>query len=181
MRKLLIALLLHLSLMSWSQEPAYDGVVVDSRGVVWVGKVTILRPFELFSLKADSVTEIFAAWRVKDLRYYDNVLGLSRRWITFPEKNSVVKFYEVVLGGDILVVRRPHFYNRSLKNHADFSYYFVEYGVLSPLRKFRKLLYHRLRPEVDDWSLNPNTPGDAMQYIQRHNQMLAASRRVDIR
>jgi hypothetical protein len=141
-------------------------VVVDINGKVWVGKFQVVE--DVVVLSKSQGAEVFPAWRTREVRGYDSLRNLNRRWISYTSKRGEPRYYEIVVEGKIRVVRRSHGDTSALD--IDYDYFYIDEGILTPLMKFRDQLYKKIRESNSADLLNPNEPSDAIRYIQRYNQ-----------
>lgn len=166
MKTILVISLLAIPHAACSQAPSYPGAVVDNNGKVWVGKFQVVK--DVVVLSKSQGAEVFPAWRTREVRGYDSLRNLNRRWISHASISGEPRYYEMVVEGKIRVVRRSH--GDTSARDVDYDYFYIDDGVLIPLMKFRDQLYKKIRVSTGDDLLNPNEPSDAIRYIQRYNQ-----------
>jgi len=163
----------------------YEGSVVLRSHEVLTGTVAIDAMHDLVLHKVDTHVNVYPAHKVMWLYFYDSAANINRRYMSWPVAASGARLhsqlYEVVLQGDIMVLRRP----RDMQTTAaiDGYHYFLkrEDGVM-PLYAFKKKVYPLLLQETDglldafrrEYKLNPMEIADAVKLIEYYNQQVRA-------
>lgn len=163
----------------------YEGSVVLRNHQVLTGTVAIDAMHDVVLHKVDSQVNVYPAYKIMWLYFYDPVANINRRYMSWPAATMVARvrsqLYEVVLQGDIMVLRRP----RDMQTTAaiDGYHYFLKRddGVM-PLYSFKKKVYPTLLEETDglldafrkENKLNPMEIADAVKLIEFYNQQVRA-------
>lgn len=122
-------------------------VVLDTRKVL-VGEVALSPSNELILFRYSGNPISLPAYRVESFRYFDEVANINRQFLsTVLERRP--KFYEVVVQGEVKLVRTPRssdFLAASSEVSA-YHYFIVKDNRLEPVRKFRSGIYPALISE----------------------------------
>lgn len=160
----------------------HEGSVVLRNHQVLTGAVAIDVKHDLVLHKVDSQVNVYPAYKVMWLYFYDAPANINRRYMVWPVIRSdlrvPVQLYEVVLQGDIMVLRRPR------DSHATaaidgYRYFVKQDAALVPLAAFKKKVYPGLLEEtcgmLDDFRkenrLDPSQIADAVRLIEFYNKM----------
>jgi hypothetical protein len=86
----------------------YDGVIIDARQEVILSQLMLEPAFDavIYKPTLDTATRIILpAHRVRSFRYFDVHNNINRQFISIRQ-DGVYRFYEVVIFGEVKVVRR---------------------------------------------------------------------------
>jgi hypothetical protein len=173
------------SLFGWAQHEGdwRQGIVVLTDSRVLKGSV-YLAGFETLLLRTDTgkLVEVFRAHEVHQVRYYDSVNNINRKFIAIKDVaqyNQAHKLYEVVLDGTIAIVRRLSIENESMmlmNNPMGYLYFTKADNEITSLSKFRERYFAALIKKcfglnafIESQKLNPNYAADAIRIIQFFN------------
>jgi hypothetical protein len=163
----------------------YEGSVVLRNHQVLTGTVAIDAMHDLVLHKVEAQVNVYPAHKIMWLYYYDSVANINRRYMSWPVAGPVARahsqLYEVVLQGDIMVLRRP----RDTQTTAaidGYHYYLKCQEGLMPLYAFKKKVYPTLQEETNglldafrrENKLNPMEIADAVKLIEFYNQQVRA-------
>ncbi len=166
----------------------YPGAVVGADNEVIVGSLLFQHEHDLVVVRSLLGTDVLPSWQIISFRYYDSAANLNRRFISLRDKeiSERARLYEVVVAGNVLVVRREKYHSGGeVPDRDGFCYYFVRGGRIVSLMRFRTELYPEIRsilarPERE-MRLNPNRPDHAIRYIQLYNQLKSDMRLLAVR
>lgn len=147
----------------------YSGAVVTSDGSVLAGEIFYHPGHDLLIVKRKDNRQVLLANSVKSFRFYDPTDNINRKFLSIDNK-----LYEVVVAGEIPVLRKA---KGILKDHPSdsdgYHYYFFYNSSVEKLSKFRAVLYPAIRFQLaekeKEFNLDPNLPADAIRYIQLFN------------
>jgi hypothetical protein len=163
----------------------FGGSVVLKDGDVQTGYVTVEAKFDLVLLKNDlhGNIQVLPAHKVQSVFFYDSVNNINRRFIAIQLSQASYKpyrLYEVVIQGQVSLLRRQDTGNDTRLPGNDGFYYFVHMkSDFIPLKRFRTKVYPALLlTSLDGFpdyvhrnKLNPNSPSNAVRIIQCYNAM----------
>jgi len=163
--------------LKWSQ-----GVVVMANGEVRQGELDF-QFSEVVLFKAAGEVSVLNAIKLQSFRYYDQEKNINRKFISRVSGKQAI-FYEVVVYGEVAVLRKPKFslfHNRENSDRDGYDYFVSFQNNLSNLKQFRTKVYPTLveykgdiRLTISERHLNPNHQSDAIQIIQIYNKETSA-------
>jgi hypothetical protein len=127
----------------------------------------------------------FPAAEINYINIHDNHVKVPRKFISLSSEErgrAVNKIYEVVLQGELSVIRKPR--GGSLPDFDDvysYEYFVMESSTVTKLADFRKTIYpiieHHYSPKqmmkfLNYENLNPWSPADAIKLIDIYNDRL---------
>jgi hypothetical protein len=132
----------------------FEGSLVRSDNQVQVGNISLTTEHDLIILKQGEQRTVLPAHKLKSLYFYDAGKDVNRRYVSLKINDgvrSVYQLYEVVISGEIDILRRKKESAFSLDQDAlDFNYYIYHDHELLPLRKFKRRIYNTLQLKSDD-------------------------------
>ncbi len=133
--------------MAWGQ-PVIDwnaGSVVLSDQSVMVGDIYHPKGFDLIIYKTGEGQIALNASMVQGFRYYDSAANINRKFVSI-KRSQGNRFYEVVVGGEVSVVRdfKP-FANRANPDEIDsYNYFTFASNSLEPIHQFKRKVFPKL-------------------------------------
>ncbi|MBL0744518.1 hypothetical protein [Chryseolinea lacunae] len=183
MKRLFICLLwLNVQTAAASPPVWHDGAVVLATGEVLTGKLSVEVSHDLILLQHGDGCRVLPAHKVKSFYYYDTEANINRKFVTWQEGSETVKlsrFFEVVLNGDIGVLRRQKESVAHANSDAlDFDYFIVFHDNLISLHKFNQKVYPTLVETSGDKivffitsnKLSTTRSADAIRILEFYNQ-----------
>jgi hypothetical protein len=115
--------------------------------IVLTGRISI-EPVHDLILVDDGVRRmVYPAHTIKALYFYDESLNINRKFISIKDKDVIRhqhQLFEIVLQGEVTVLRRQKARSSYPSDGLDFSY-FVRYGAdMVLLRQFNRKVYPAL-------------------------------------
>ena len=160
----------------------YNGVIVLSNEVVLCGQVAVHANHDIVLYKSGEKVDVYPAHRVLNIFFYDQRAAINRKFISVAQYRQNIeeyKLYEVVLRGELTVLRKEKMYARS--QHNDFAYYIKYKDKILPLKQFRNKIFPSMRSNNDlslfmkREHLNPNLAKDAILLIEFYNELVMGS------
>lgn len=176
------------------KEIAYEGTIVLETNEIVTGLFYFEEKMNLLYKRKQTGLEIFPIYKVKALYFYDARENINRRYIKLANdksrSNLPNQLYEVVLGGELKVLRKRKAYDFPVKvespglNKAEenaYNYhYFIQFNEdLLEICDFSKKVLPHMRSqhprELDlllkeqDW--NVHQASGAIQLIEEYNQL----------
>ena len=183
MKIALLCLLLFYSTASIGQKDLawLDGVLVLTSSEVLTGRLTIepLLGVVLFE-SCTGKREVYSAHQIKSVYYHDAGLNINRRFVSLKESSVDYfhTFYEIVLQGEISVLRRQIMRSKYLSDAADYNYFVWFQEEVSPLRRFKRMVYPKLEQKQSSMAayksrkgLHPGNMVDAIRLIEHYNEL----------
>jgi hypothetical protein len=160
--------------------------MVLSNGEVLTGKFSLEPLHDLVLFREGDERSIFPAHKIQSLNFYDYKANINRRYVSLKETNPFhnrYQLFELVVSGEVSVLRRQKTQGRRLSDALDFTYYTLCRDELLPLRKFNKQIYPLLSaamcPLVEDFvrknRLQPFRPDDSIRIIEFYNRCLKST------
>lgn len=153
-----------------------DGVVVTTDDQVLTGQILYNPSFDLVVFRDHSSRTVVMASKMRSLRYFDASSNINRRFITVQasELSNSAKIFEVVLDGEVAVLRRSKSGSGASPSDCDgYNYFFARNKIIVPLKKFRNKFYPEvkelLRDDAMKLGLNPSDEADAIRLIEIYN------------
>jgi hypothetical protein len=182
----LIAILLTgiINYSGYSQaDEVYEGALVLDTGETLTGNIR-MPSFDLVFIENENVRLALTPQKVQVVRFHDPKHNLNRKMITRVDVEQDFQgksFYEIVVSGEIRVLRKPRAGLRFTDpmRHLDYTY-FTEWGSrLEPMRKFYSSVYRQMQaeigPQLKEFArqnpVDPNKEADAIRIIQFYNKI----------
>lgn len=164
----------------------YEGSVVLATGRVVTGKISLDAFHGIMLLEQDTIRTVYPAHKIRSLYFYDTADNINRRFLSVKDRDLVRaswRFYEVVLQGEINVLRRQKLNGRKLADASDFTYHLQYNDEILGLRAFIKKVYPRLdapfNERLKDFirvnKLSANTLANAIRIIEFYDQIIRAN------
>lgn len=160
----------------------YDGSVVLTSGKVIVGKMVIDPFLDVVLFEENDKRMVLPAHKVRSLYYYDEAYDINRRFISLEERvlpYNDHKLYEIVVHGEVNVLRKQKTRFSNPKDALDFTYYVSYRDEVVLLRKFGKKIYPQLRSsmeKLDDFvsanHLREYDSSNSIEIIEFYNRQL---------
>ena len=150
-------------------------------GSVINGSIHYPKGFGMIFIKNDEEKIVLTAEKVRLFRYYDSISNINRKFVSIKKNDHTTQFYEVVINGEVSVVREMKKYaDRSHPDEIDSYRYFAHYkNLMIPLTHFRNKVYPKLveeqpidiRTYVRGERLDPNEMQSALLIIKEFNRV----------
>jgi hypothetical protein len=148
---------------------------------VLTGRLSVNTEHHTILFQSENKIEVFPAFRVKKVLYYDEANNINRRIISLRREFALGRrheLFEVVVQGELFLLRQTTGMIVKEGDHTITSAYFVMLnGELSSLKKFRNHIYPILcatSPATSDFvqreHLQPNIACDMVKIILFYNQ-----------
>jgi hypothetical protein len=126
-----------------------EGVVVLHDGRVINGTIHYPKGFDLIFIRNNTERIVLTADKIQLFRYYDSAANINRKFVSLKGNRWGLQFYEVVVNGEVSVLRQLRRF--AYKAHPDeidsYDYFtFVNYR-LEPIMRFRNRVYPKLLEE----------------------------------
>jgi len=165
----------------------HNGAIVLRNDKVVVGRVQMEELYDiiLFIPRDSNHVEVYPAFKLKSIRFFDSAAQINRRYVSVQpntSNNEVFQLFEIVVAGQVSVVRRLKAFHAAIPDDAtDFTYYSLHQAELVELKKFATKVYPKLLYPSDNQlnsyarhnRLNPNQLADAIILIKYFNTMCA--------
>lgn len=165
-----------------------DGSLVMHNDEVLVGQMHVEEQYDLVLFQHQSTRMVYPAHLIKAFHFYDKKANVNRRYVSLSEPNrkrTEYHFYEVVVPGEITVLRRKK--ASAFSNHTDaLDYnYFTHYNnLLLPLSKFASTIFPHLVTGADEIveryilenRLKPYRAAGAIRIIEFYNEKCSTGR-----
>lgn len=185
MKKVFLCLLILNTDCLWSQSLRWvDGVVVLKTETVLNGRVSfdVRHDVILFEGNRDHSRSVYPAYQVSSLHYYDDRESINRRFISICDSTAprpYPSFYEIVLQGEVTLLRKQHLRAFRTTDPIDYDYYTWFDEELIPIHKFRRQVYPDLRAsaaaQLDNFILESgafaNNDINAIRIIEYYNDL----------
>ena len=161
----------------------YSGsVVLESREVL-VGEIALEKNHDLILFRKNNHVDVLPAHKIESVQFYDERANINRKFISLQETNlvwKVYRLYEVVVPGDVIVLRKEKALATPKKSNAHDFIYVVRYANENfDLKSFRTKVYPTIGKDgglllsmfMLDNHLNPNKSANAIQIIKYYNQL----------
>ncbi|MEQ8359472.1 MAG: hypothetical protein RH860_08295 [Cytophagales bacterium] len=158
--------------------PSHQGVIVLNDGEVLVGEITNINN-QLLLVVTDSARVVVPAHQLRKAQYFDEINNINRKFLPLSEHGKLM-IYEVVVNGDISIVRIPRDLRSSTAREekpSEFRYYLLVVSELRPFSEFSKSISAYMESRVGNlaksyWRenrLNPHQISDAIQIVRYYN------------
>ncbi len=131
-----------------AQNDWVSGSVVLKTNIVLVGEISKKPIHDLILLKNSEGIHALPAHQVSYYRFYDGEANINRQFLSIKLHDffGSIKFFEIVIQGNIKVLRRYH--KKTTENEVneayDFDYFTFYDNTLVPLGQFQKKVYPKL-------------------------------------
>jgi hypothetical protein len=163
----------------------HEAVVVLNDHEVLVGQVVIQPSFDIVLFKSGSERTYYPVSKISYINMREEGVNVPRKFVTHTERengHSVVSLYEVVLQGEISVLRKPN--GKTLPDFDDafsFNYFTKDDASILKLASFKRKVYPRIERFYSEKglsqylrkeNLDPSSPADAIKLIEMYNERL---------
>jgi hypothetical protein len=172
-----------ISTLMYAQPHWHEGVVVLNDETVIPGVLAL--DHELLLMKEANKISVLPPFKVSLVRYYDEESNINRHYRSMPFGDmALLRFYEVVVYGNISVLRVPQagvLVGNTTDDPKTFEYFTLSDGELKSFKKFRSEVYpgleqshpFQLNEFIHQHHLNPNAVADVIRIIRFCNQVWA--------
>jgi len=162
----------------------YEGSLVLRSEEVFVGSIAIEPEYDLVLLRSHDTVSVYPAHKIYSVQFYNARLNMNKRYISVQEHDIAwkrYKLYEVVVYGDVHVLRKE-------KEHAfsqgsdvdDYIYFTLQHEKLNKLKEFHSKVYPELETNggvllsmfILENDLRPKKPAEAIRIIQYYNKLI---------
>jgi hypothetical protein len=182
--------LIFLMMFTWSKQVVAGpttwttGTVVLNTEQVLNAEIAVAAKHDLVLMKVGDRVEVLPAHRIKAIYYYDPQQKINRKFISLSTSSLARqqwKLYEVVLNGDLPVLRRlKSIASKSESVTDDFEYFVYNHQEMVNLKRFRARVYPELVAAkgsllthyVKSNRLNPNNEASAIRIVEHFNQLV---------
>jgi len=122
----------------------YEGVLILSNNEILRGKFAIEQLHDIILYQDDIVSDVFPAHKVRSLYFYDEKEDINRRFVSVKQNDMSRpwhQIYEIVVAGEVTVMRRKKASEKHLSNASSFTYHIQYQDSLIPFGKFTKQIY----------------------------------------
>lgn len=174
----------------------HDGVLVLKNDKVLVGEVIIEPALNVVLFRSGDQSSYYPSPEINYVIYHDKDADLNRKFMSVATEQAgreINELYEVVLRGEISVIRKPRSANiPALADVGNFDYFVLEdSNQVVKLSQFNKKVFptieasfskQQLREFMHEKKLDPRRITDAIQLIQYYNDwaMVSASAERDM-
>jgi hypothetical protein len=159
----------------------HTGVVVLRSTEILRGELAMHPAQDIVLFRQGEQVSVYPAHKIQSVYYYDVSADINRKFIVIQQSSaafSVHHLFEVVLLGEINVIRRVVSSTADLTDDAKGYHYYLQSGSdLIVLHKFQSKLYPRLLREsgtlsdyIGENNLNPNLPADVIRIVAYYNR-----------
>lgn len=163
-----------------AQEPVWhEGALVLRKKEVLKGELAIER--ELILLRYNGQVNVYPAHKVDAVYFHDTKANINRRFASFGSgRGSQSHLYEIVLQGQVSVLRRPRNGTTGHSEAEDYHYFVRHDERITRLNDFRRKVYPLLLRSagrilsiyISDHHLDPNRRADAIRVIEFYNHVV---------
>lgn len=131
-----------------AQHDWVSGSVVLNTNKVLVGEISKKPIHDLILVKSSEGIRALPAHQVSYYRFYDGDADINRQFLSIKSHDffETAKFFEIVIQGNIKVLRRYH--KKTAEDEVneayDFDYFTLYDNTLVPLGQFKKKVYPKL-------------------------------------
>jgi hypothetical protein len=160
----------------------YEGSIVLASNKVRTGKISIEPLLDVILLQEGELRTVYPAYKILSLYFYDEVANINRRFISMKDHDDIrtrYQFFELVLLGEVSVLRRQKTRSFSASDAFDFTYHVKYKNEFVPLRKFTRKIYPKLTTRSDkrlvDFisknGLKANNDANSIRIIEFYNRL----------
>lgn len=161
----------------------YEGSVVLASNKVLTGKIAIEPVRDIILLQEGDLRTVYPAHKIQSLYFYDEVADINRRFISMKDQDIIrtrYEFFEIVLQGEVIVLRRQKTKAFNLSDALDFTYHVKYKNEFVLLRKFTRKIYPqlvmlhdtRLEDFISENGLKANTDANSIRIIEFYNRLI---------
>lgn len=162
----------------------FEGSLVLTNGEVLVGKISLESEHDLVLFEQRDSRMVYPAHKIKSLYFYDEDHDINRRFISLKEDDEVRsahQLYEIVISGDVSVMRRKKAGTYAVGSEPyDYNYFISCQEGVMPLKKFKRKIYPTLKAKSGDRlagfvtknRLHADLPVNAIRIIEYHNGLV---------
>ncbi len=183
MVRLAIIVFFCLPFSGFAEPTWFNGTIVTKDHKVMNGDVFVHPSFEVIILRLKDSVLVLPAYKIASCHYYNTETGINARIIAITDyslNRPVSKLFEVVVKGNVDVLRRPKFSSIQTHDPRDFDYYTYSNFSIHSLFSFRNSVFpnmlekqrNKLSAYMVANHLNPNNEGDAILLIQFYNKVI---------
>lgn len=161
-----------------------EGSMVLSSGKVLLGKLSFepLQGVILFEEQGADNRNVFTAHQAKSLFFYDDLADINRRYISINRHRNRAdfSFFEIVLQGEVSVLRRQRIKTSTPSDALGFDYFSFYNDTVYPLRNFNRQIYPQLAVSgnellagyIRENGLQARGIENAIRIIERYNHLI---------
>jgi hypothetical protein len=185
MKKIFLCLLLlNFQLLLAQKLEWFEGSVVLPNNEVRVGVICLEAAHDLILFQQGESRTVYPAHELKSLYFYDKPADINRRYMSLRTEDGALvrhQLYEIVVSGDVSVLRRKKFDAFTTDTGADDYAYFALYDYeLTPLNKFNRKIFPRLRSRSNEQlekfistnRLTTNQLANSIRIIEYYNSIV---------
>lgn len=188
--KILLLCLLLINFRLFSQQPAWhEGSVVLKTNDVLAGKISIEPLYHLILFETDDIRTVYPAHRLQAVYFYDKSSNINRRFVSLGDRDPVrqeYRLYEVVLQGEVTLLRKQKIKARYPSDALDFDYFILYEDEIVSLRKFNRRVYPSLQTHVgrnlEEYvvanHLRTTNDVNAIRIIEFYNRLMKADETI---
>lgn len=177
-----IVLLIFCFQRSLAETPSwYEGSLVLKTNQVLKGQIAVETAYDMILFKTDDQLLVYTADKIQSFYFYDGVHNINRKFVSLQKKIDAFTtnyLYEVVVYGEIKILRRLMFPFADADDHKNGYRYFIHANnELTELNKFSHkvfpvLLGHSdtLYKFVEEKRLNPHRRADIIRIVEYYNR-----------
>lgn len=161
----------------------HSGVVVLKNNKTLRGEIAIKYDHDVIFFRVASEMMVFPAHKIKSFYVYDDLEERNRQFVSFQLSFGAAtyhQFYEVILDGDVSVVRKQRVIWYSIHlDEIEYDYFIKHNEQLTAINKFRRQVLPQLVRSssgtiasfVSEHKLNPHKRADIILIIDYFNQL----------
>jgi len=103
-------------------------------------------------VEQNNIRTVYPAHKIKSFYYYDDFSDINRRFISLQDKSTLYnhhKFFEIVVQGEVNVLRRQKTRFLYPSDALDFTYYVAYRDNVMLLKKFGRKVYPQLKTSME--------------------------------
>lgn len=178
----LIAICLLVNTISSSAEVKWSqGSIVLATGEVRQGEIAF-QVSEIVLFRTKNELTVYPAHKIHSFYYFDKPENINRKFIALSSGNGKPSaFYEVVVWGEVKVIRKLKssvLSNRKKSDNDDYFYFTYQQNSIVDLKDFRRKVYpnlisgnNHILNQINEQHLNPNDDSDAIKIIRLYNKL----------
>ncbi len=151
----------------------FKGSLTLTDGRVLVGQISKATPADFLVLRSTEGKTTILPHKINSFRYYDSISNINRQFISIKDATPFQfwKLYEVVIQGKAKVLRRPRplAFSDALHEINDYNYFILYNEELTPIKKFRTVVYPELVQEK---------PIEIEQFVSSHHLNISEMKSV---
>jgi hypothetical protein len=165
-----------------------EGSVVLANDSVIVGELEVRSLDDVVLFRNGSKVDVYPSHKVRSVLFFDASDNIVHRFVSIQTSSvafSRYLFYEVVVNGEVSVLRRRNFRLKSseIEDHATGYHYLIRFkNEFTSLHNFGAKVYPKLkRISINEFALsvkknklNPHKQANAIRIIQLYNEQASA-------